>query len=166
MVLEPRTRRLIAIAAAINAVIGQVLLAPVLASVAILLALIAVLAGPVAAVGVIARRRRLTEYPLGLAGLAGIGLAISAGIAAIADPGWWLIVFAQVAVVTLWGVAWGFRLADFEYDESRWNRAFVADDHRVETDWVERRQEMGPRWAELERARMEKADPFAEEDTP
>ena len=82
------------------------------------------------------------------------------------DPVAWAALLGQLAVLALWGVAWSFRISDFEHDESRWNRAFVAGEHRRDTEWTERRQEMGPRWAELERARMEKADPFTEEDPP
>ncbi|NND84292.1 MAG: hypothetical protein HKN46_04000 [Acidimicrobiia bacterium] len=167
MDLTPGTRRLIAITAAINAVVGQVLLAPLLAAGSILLVLIAVLAGPIAVVGVISRRRRLTEYPLVFAALGGLGLLVSAGIIAVADPTYWLVVAGQLAVLILWGAAWGMRVADFEEDESAWNRSFLTGEHRRASSWVERRQEKGPRWEALERARMEKADPFtSEEDTP
>ncbi len=161
MRLEGRRRTATILALAFGAATLQVMVAAPLSGFALILVGIAVPSAVVAALGSITPTRRFLEYPIGVTIVSGILIVLVSIFPALTNPMIWLPLWVQVDIVVMWVVVWVLRSGDISHRESTWNRSFVADEHRLETSWVERSQALGERTEEHLRAQRERADPFA-----
>ena len=152
---------------AVGAATLQVMVAPFLPATALILLALTIPAAIVAAIGATTPSRRLFEYPLALAILGGFLIFLVGIVAAITDDQEsWVAAWTQFDIVLMWIGVWALRSRDIAHKESAWNRLFVTDAHRVETDYVERTHGMGERWEEKQQAAREAADPFSSPSDP
>lgn len=151
---------------AVGAAALQVMVAPFLPATALILLVLTIPAAIVAAAGATTPSRRMFEYPLALAILGGVLIFIIGIVAAATDAESWVAAWTQFDIVLMWIGVWALRSRDIAHKESAWNRLFVKDAHRVETDYVERTHGMGERWEEKQQAAREAADPFSSPTDP
>ncbi len=151
---------------AVGAAALQVGVAPFLPATALILLGLTIPAAIVAAAGATTPSRRMFEYPLTLAIVGGLLIFAVGIVAAATGSASWVATWIQFDIVLMWGVVWTLRSRDIAHKESAWNRLFVTDAHRIESDWVERTHGMGERWEEKQRAAREAADPFSSRSDP
>lgn len=165
MRLEGRRRTAAIVVLAVAAAALQVMVAASLPAISVVLLAVAAVSAIVTAIGAMTPTRRLFEYPIAVAIVAGLLVFVLGIVAALTDPVLWVPVWVQFDVLLLWVVVWVLRIKDIEHKESAWNRSFATDSHRVASAHVERTHGMGERWEALQEARRQAADPFVTDST-